>query len=186
MGLFRSWWKNRSAAYAACFCLASPAFAIQVPAGTEINLRLKTKVASSTSKMKDPVDAIVIQPVMVGGQFVIPAGATVHGVVIESKPSTGPDDRAMLDVVFNQLDLPGGRVKLVSTVSDVDNARETVNSNGQIQGIVASESISARLDSGISKIAQRFGGLGGHSRKGQERGAAGTGRQYRLRTREWN
>jgi LssY C-terminus len=161
MGLFRSCWRNRSAAFAACFCLAWPALAIQVPAGAEINVRLKTKVASSTSKIKDPVDAMVIQPVMAGGQFVIPAGATVHGVVIEAKPSTGPDDRAMLDVVFNQLDLPAGKVKLVSTVSDVDNARESVNSNGQIQGIVASESISARLDAGIGKVAQRFGGLAG-------------------------
>ena len=85
MGLFRSWSKNRSAAIAAFFCLVSPALAIQVPAGTEINLRLKTKVASSSSKMKDPVEAIVIQPVMAGGQFVIPAGAVVHGVVIEAK-----------------------------------------------------------------------------------------------------
>jgi hypothetical protein len=161
MGLFRSCWRNRSAAFAACFCLAWPSFAIQVPAGTEINLRLKTKVASSTSKLKDPVAAMVIQPVMAGGQFVIPAGATVHGVVIEAKPSIGPDDRAMLDVVFNQLDLPVGKMKLVSTVSDVDNARESVNSNGQIQGIVASESISARLDAGIGKVAQRFGGLAG-------------------------
>jgi hypothetical protein len=136
-------------------------FAIQVPAGTEVNLRLTTKVASSTSKLKDTVEAIVIQPVMAGGQYVIPAGATVHGVVIEAKPSTGPDDRAMLDVVFNQLDLPGGKVKLVSTVSEIDNARESVNSNGQIQGIVASESISARLDAGIARVGQRFGGLAG-------------------------
>jgi hypothetical protein len=161
MALLRSWLKNRSAALAAIICLVSPALAIQVPAGTEINLRLKTKVASSTSKLKDPVDAIVIQPVMAGGQFVIPAGAVVHGVVIEAKPSSGAEDRAMLDIVFNQLDLPGGKLKLVSTVSDVDNARETVNSNGQIQGIVASESISARLDAGIAKVAQRFGGLAG-------------------------
>lgn len=161
MGLFLSWSRNRSAAIAALFCLASPALAIQVPTGTEINLRLKTKISSSTAKLKDPVDAIVIQPVMAGGQFVIPAGAAVHGVVIEAKPSTGPDDRAMLDVVFNQLDLRGGKVKLVSTVSDVDNARESVNSNGQIQGIVASESISARLDAGIARVAQRFGGLAG-------------------------
>src|SRR5581483_10594932 len=58
-----------------------------------------------------------------------------------------------------QLDLPGGKVRIASTVSDVDNARESVNSNGQIQGILASESISARLDAGIGKVAQRFGGL---------------------------
>src|SRR5262249_16629806 len=95
------------------------------------------------------------------GQFVIPAGAAVHGVVIEAKASTGPDDRAGLQIVFTQLKLPTGNVKIVTTVFDIDNARESVNSNGQIQGILASESISARLDSGISKIGQRFGGLAG-------------------------
>jgi hypothetical protein len=161
MELFQSWSKSVSAAAAAGFFLAANVFAIQVPAGTEINLRLKTKVSSATSKIKDTVEATVIQPVMVGGQFVIPAGISAHGVVIESKASTGPDDRAMLQVVFTQLDLPNGKLKIVSTVSDVDNARETINSNGQIQGILASESISARLDSGIAKIAQRFGGLAG-------------------------
>src|SRR5207237_10473214 len=60
-----------------------------------------------------------------------------------------------------RVELPCGEVKIVSTVSDVDNARETVNSNGQIQGILASESISARLDAGIAIVGQRFGGLAG-------------------------
>src|SRR5262245_36703873 len=41
--------------------LAAPVFAVQVPAGTEIFLRLKTRVSSSTSKVKDTVDAMVIQ-----------------------------------------------------------------------------------------------------------------------------
>jgi len=41
----------------------------------------------------------------------------------------------------------------------VDNARESVNSNGQILGITAAESISARLDAGISKLAQKYAGL---------------------------
>jgi len=132
-----------------------------VPAGTEIDLRLKTRVASNSSKFKDPVDAIVVQPVEVSGKCVIPAGTVIHGVVLEAKASTGPDDRALLNIVFNQVDLAGAKVKLVSTVSDVDNARESVNSNGQIQGIVASESISARLDSGIAKVAQRYSGLAG-------------------------
>src|SRR5581483_5325481 len=160
MGPFQNWSKSVNAITLAC--LASPIFAIPVPAGTEISLRLTTKVSSTASKVKDPVDAIVIEPVMAGsprGQYVIPAKTVAHGVVIESKASAGPDDRAILNIVFTQLDLPGGKVRIASTVSDVDNARESVNSNGQIQGILASESISARLDAGIGKVAQRFGGL---------------------------
>jgi len=161
MGPFQNWLRSVSRT-AGVFVFLTPAvLAIQVPAGTEINLRLKTKVSSATSKMKDTVEAMVIQPVMAGGEFVIPAGAAVHGVVIESKGSTGPEDRAMLQVVFTQLDLPSGKVKILSTVSEIDNAREPVNSNGQIQGILASESISARLDSGIARIAQRYSGLAG-------------------------
>jgi hypothetical protein len=163
MGLFRNWSKIRrnSRRLAALCCLAAPAIALQVPAGTEINLRLKTKVATNAAHVKDPVDAMVIQPVIVNGQYAIPAGATVHGLVLEVKPSTGPDDRALLNIVFTHVDLPSGKVRIVSTVSEIENARESVNSNGQIQGIVASESISARLDAGISKVAQRYSGLAG-------------------------
>src|SRR6516225_6981541 len=102
MGPFQSWWKRVRAA-AIVVCAVSPIFAIPVPAGTEINLRLKSKVSSASSKVKDAVEAVVIQPVMAGGQFVIPAGAAVHGVVIEAKTSTGPDDRAGLQIVFTQL-----------------------------------------------------------------------------------
>src|ERR1051326_6958649 len=137
MGPFQSWSRNVNTAAAVVFCLAVPSFAIPVPAGTEINLRLKTKVSSASSKVKDAVEAMVIQPVMAGGQFVIPAGVPAPGGGIEAKASSGPDDRAMLQIVFMQVDLPSGRTKIVSTVSDVDNSRETVNSNGQIQGILA-------------------------------------------------
>jgi hypothetical protein len=159
---FRNWWRSNSAraALAAC-CLALPAIAISVPAGTEINLRLKTKVASSASKFKDPVDAIVIQPVAVENEFVIPAGTVVHGVVLQAKPSTAADDRALLEIVFTQMDLAGSPMKISATLAEIDNARETVNSNGQIQGITGADSISARLDAGISRVAQRFGGLAG-------------------------
>ena len=161
MDLFLNWPKTASAALAVWCCLAAPAFAIPVPAGTEIDLRLKTKVASNSSKAKDPIDAIVIQPVVVNGQVVIPAGATVHGSVVETKASSGPDDRAMLWIAFTELELAGAQVKLVTTVTGVGNARESVDTNGQIQGILASESISARLDAGISKVTQRYSGLGG-------------------------
>ena len=161
MGRLRNWWRTRSVSALAIFLAVLPAFAVEAPAGTEINLRLTTRVASNAAKVKDPVDAIVLQPVVVKSQVVIPAGTAAHGVVLEVKASTGPDDRALLNIVFTQVDLAGGAKKLVSTVSEVDNARESVNTNGQIQGITAAESISARLDAGISKVAGRYAGLAG-------------------------
>src|SRR6476469_1778351 len=98
MVLFQNWWKSHRAAAAVCCLFAAPLFALQVPAGTEINLRLKTKVASNSSKPKEPVEAMVIQPVAVNGEFAVPAGATVHGAVVEAKASSGPEERALLQI----------------------------------------------------------------------------------------
>jgi hypothetical protein len=44
-----------------------------LPAGTEIQVRLKTKVTTPTAKAEDKVEAVVISPVMADGAFVIPA-----------------------------------------------------------------------------------------------------------------
>ena len=66
---------------------AANAFAIDVPAGTEIQLRLKSKISSQSSKPKDPLEAVVVAPVMSGGEFVIPAGALVRGTVEKAAQS---------------------------------------------------------------------------------------------------
>jgi hypothetical protein len=160
MGRFRSWSANSGVALALVFFLP-PVLAVELPAGTEISLRLKSKVASNGSKVKDPVEATVIQPVIVNGQFVIPAGATVRGVVQEAKPATKPDERAILDIVFSELALGDRKLKLDARVAGVDNARESVGDKGEILGILASETISARLDAGIAKVTGRYSGLGG-------------------------
>ncbi|HZT30102.1 MAG TPA: LssY C-terminal domain-containing protein [Bryobacteraceae bacterium] len=131
----------------------------QIPAGTEIQLRLKTKVASNASKAKDPVEAIVLEPVMVNGAFAIPAGTTVRGVV-ESAKAAASGDRAQLALNFNQLEMGSKKVKLATLLTAVDNAREQINDKGQILGILSSETISGELDSEISKVTERYSGLG--------------------------
>jgi len=141
--------------------LALPALAIEVPAGTEIHLRLKTKVASNTSKARQPVDAVVISPVVVNGQFAIPAGAPVRGFVRTAKAATKPDERAVLWLDFFELTEGGTPVKITSQVVNVDNARESVDPSGEILGILASESISGQIEKGIGKVAEKYSGLAG-------------------------
>ena len=70
MGRYLSIWRS-SALLALAASLG--AAGIQVPNGAEIQVRLKSKVSTQTSKPKDPVEVVVIAPVMVGGQFAIPA-----------------------------------------------------------------------------------------------------------------
>ena len=48
----------RSASVFLALVLCIPAFGLKLPAGTEIQIRLKTKVATPTSKAKDAVEAV--------------------------------------------------------------------------------------------------------------------------------
>jgi hypothetical protein len=137
------------------------AAALQVPAGTEIQARLKTKVSTQTAKAKDSVEAVVIAPVMVGGQFAIPAGAVVRGTVETATQSSKSDERSMLALSFTEMEMDGVKAKIAGRVSMVENARESVDEQGQITGIVGSETISGQLDSGLGKLADKAAGFAG-------------------------
>ncbi|HLK51169.1 MAG TPA: LssY C-terminal domain-containing protein [Bryobacteraceae bacterium] len=147
---------------AAAICLAAAAagcaFALPVPGGTEIQIRLKTKISTQTAREKDPVEAVVIEPVMAGGQFAIPAGAAVRGSV-EKTTASKPDQRAVLVLNFDEIEINGAKLKLQAQVGAIDNARESVDDQGQISGLLSSETITGELDTGLNKLASRYSGL---------------------------
>jgi hypothetical protein len=153
-------WKFGSSALAA-FCCCVSAAAVEVPKGATIHVRLKSKVATNASQPKQPVEAVVIAAVVANGEFAIPAGAIVRGAVDAVTPATKPEERALLGFTFTELQIGEAKYKIAARVAEVDNARESVDEKGQLVGILASETISARLDQGIGKLAERFGGLAG-------------------------
>jgi hypothetical protein len=141
-------------------CLVCCASAAELPAGAAVGIRLKTKVSSNASKANDPVEAVVIKPVMSGDQFLIPYGAVIKGQVVKAQASEASDKRASLELKFNELVAARGKtIKLSTKITDVENARETVDDNGAIQGILASETLSARMDQGLSKLGEHAQGL---------------------------
>ncbi|MEO8595956.1 MAG: LssY C-terminal domain-containing protein [Candidatus Solibacter sp.] len=151
--------RSASALLALAFCL--PLEALQLPAGAEIQIRLKTKVTTTAAKPKDAVEAVVVAPVMSDGQFAIPAGAVVRGTVDKAAQSGKPDERSMLTLSFAELEFDGAKHKLAARVSAVENARESVDEQGQVVGILTGETISGRLDEGLSKLAERSSGFAG-------------------------
>jgi len=62
---------------------APPTFAepLQVVQGTEIHLTLLTPISSSAAREGDPIVAVTADPVMLGGQTLLPAGTRIHGIV---------------------------------------------------------------------------------------------------------
>jgi hypothetical protein len=136
--------------------LVAAAGAAVVPAGTPLEIRLKTRVASNASKPQDAVEAVLIRPVAAGGAMVLPAGASVRGVVKACAPIKTATDRALLTLDFSSIVPPvGGKLKIASRVTGVDNARETVDQTGRIVGILASESLAARINAGVKSVSEK-------------------------------
>ena len=135
------------------------AMAQQAPAGTQISIRLKSGVSTRRSKPADPVEAVIIAPVGVNGRTVIGSGAVVRGSVEKVAQSRPPGERAALLLRFTGLEAGGARQAMVALVAGVDNARETVDEQGQINGILAAETITGRLDAGLGKLGEEYSGF---------------------------
>jgi hypothetical protein len=126
-----------------------------------MEIRLTSAVNSSKAAVEQVVEAVVIAPVVARGQIVIAAGVKVRGHVKEVKAAVNPDDQAVLGLVFDQIsDARGRKAGLVARVVGVDNARESVDKDGRILGIIASQTGSGRLDQGINKVSEKYSGLG--------------------------
>ncbi|MBV8549709.1 MAG: LssY C-terminal domain-containing protein [Acidobacteriaceae bacterium] len=143
---------------------AGPVSAAMVPFGTELDVRL-TSEASSDKPSGQPVTGVVIAPVFVNGTPVIAAGTKVAGNTANAAPAVAAtadtaEQPATLRIQFTKLeDGHGHSQALYCVLESVDNARESVDDSGLITGINQSQTIQARMDQGITKLASQYQGL---------------------------
>jgi LssY C-terminus len=130
-----------------------------IPAGTELFLRLKTPVSTTSSHLNETVEASTERAVEINGEVALPLGAVVSGRIAILMPSSSPTDRAKILLKFNTLKLLGQpALPLACHVNEVDNAREKVLADGAIQGVLASELPVTLLNSAIAKMQKKTGG----------------------------
>jgi LssY-like putative type I secretion system component LssY len=109
--------------------------AAELPAGTRLSVRLDQNVYSHAVTNGQPVAAILIAPVRVGADTVVPAGWRLRGTVTESGVLPGREKRARLRFAFAKLvDDGGNAVPVAARLVAVDNARETVDAEGRVLG----------------------------------------------------
>jgi hypothetical protein len=143
------------------FLLTALSVAAEIPAGSTLMVRLNTALSSKDSKPQGAVEAVLVAPVVVGDQVALPAGVKLAGAVKAVKGVAKPEDRAQVEVEFTELcDSSGGRCKAALRIVEVDNARESVDAQGRINGILASETWAAKLDQQIEKVTQKYTRLG--------------------------
>src|SRR5258708_14081644 len=120
----------------------------QAPIGAQIHIRLTSAIGSYGSRTGAPIRAVVIEPVMVDGATVVPAGSIVAGRV-KSVKRVGLGimrETAALGLEFNTLILPDDRMLRISAqLAQVDKGRERVGRDGVIHGYRSTRSLWYRV-----------------------------------------
>lgn len=107
---------------------------VTVPQGTLLYLRTSEPVDSKRAKDGQPVQFTVIQDVTLGGVLAIPKGATVHGVVTESKKAGQLGGSAELALTLTSMDLGGKTYPLATDEFKVKGPNKAGRTAGNIFG----------------------------------------------------
>lgn len=106
-----------------------------VPAGTVLMVRLDTTLATFSNRPGDPFRGSINQPVMVHGQVLIPAGATVEGRVTKVSEPRRISGRPTIGILPEAVIFPNGqRYYLDATLTDTNIPGSQVNDEGQFKG----------------------------------------------------
>jgi hypothetical protein len=110
----------------------------QAPAGSVLHVRLTSAVGSFASRPGSPIEAVLIAPLKVDGETLLPAGSLLRGRV-KSVRRIGLGvlhEAASLDLTFDSIAPTGAIPRAISTqLASVDNAREEVSPDGSIRKV---------------------------------------------------
>ena len=109
---------------------------LSLPAGTALNVKLESTLATFTSKTGDAFSGRVTQPVTMDGKVVIPVGTTVLGRVTRVSEPRRIAGKPTIGITPETVVLPNGeRYALNATLVDTSlRAGTDVNDEGQFKG----------------------------------------------------
>ena len=92
-----------------------------VPAGTAFIVRLETTLATFSNRPGDPFRGSITQPIVINGQTVIPAGATVEGRVTRVNEPRRISGKPSISILPEAVIMPTGeRFYLDATLTDTN------------------------------------------------------------------
>ena len=95
----------------------APAGTVEIPVGTEIDVRLQSALNSGTNQVEDRFEATTLVDVGVNSRVVIPAGSLMRGVVTQVEPATRTNRTARMTVSFDQVTVNGQAYAIRGTVT---------------------------------------------------------------------
>jgi hypothetical protein len=80
---------------------------IEIPSGTEMDVRLVTPLTSDTAQPEDRVEATTLMDLYNGNQVIVPAGSTMTGWVTSVERASRTDRKGSLTLEFNRIQING-------------------------------------------------------------------------------
>jgi len=92
-----------------------------IPAGTPCRVLLLNSLSGAKSHAGDPIQARLLEPVLVDSHVLLPAGSLFEGRVLKSIPPRIPARSGSLTIAFESVTLPRrGRMEVSASVSQVE------------------------------------------------------------------
>ena len=79
----------------------------ELPAGTEVDVRLTTRLSSDDAKVEDRVEATTMVDLYQGNELLVPAGSILEGYVSSVDRASRTDRKGSLTVMFTKLNVNG-------------------------------------------------------------------------------
>jgi hypothetical protein len=95
-----------------------PAGAVEIPTGTELDVRLQNSLNSGTAQVEDRFEGTTLVDLTAGGVVAIPAGSVMRGVVTAVEPATRTNRTARMTVSFDQVTINGRSYPMRGTVTE--------------------------------------------------------------------
>ncbi|MCX6611558.1 MAG: LssY C-terminal domain-containing protein [Acidobacteria bacterium] len=112
--------------------------AVEVPQGTLMELRLLNGIRSYSSKAGQPLEAVLVAPILLNNEVAVPAGAKIFGKLIEVKRvgSGVVHERASIKLQFDRLEMEGKpAISIETRLFQIENSREKLDASGKVRGI---------------------------------------------------
>ena len=90
----------------------------EIPAGTELDVRLQNSLNSGTAQVEDRFEGTTLVDLNVNGRVLIPAGSVMRGVVTAVEPGTRTNRTAKMTVSFDQVTVNGRAYPMRGTVTE--------------------------------------------------------------------
>jgi hypothetical protein len=97
---------------------ALPRGTIEIPTGTQVDVRLQNTLNSGTAQAEDRFEGTTLMDLVIDGRTAIPAGAVMRGIVSSVEPATRTTRTAKMTLSFDQVTINGRAYPMRGTVTN--------------------------------------------------------------------